>query len=640
MRALNLGIVAHVDAGKTSLTERLLHSTGVLDSVGSVDAGTTQTDSLALERERGITIRAAVATFAVDGTTVNLIDTPGHADFIAEVERSLHVLDGAVLVLSAVEGVQSQSVVLMRVLRRLGVPTLLFVNKIDRPGADPDAVLATIRARLTAGAVPMGRTRRAGSPEAAFVPYADGDEDFGGALADVLIEHDDALLAAYVDDDCAAPSALDLRAGLVAQVAAARVHPVFAGSAMTGAGIAELLGGIAGLLPPAGGDPSARASGAVFKVERRPRAGKVAYVRMFSGRVALRDRLQLGSGRAGTVTGLEVFEAGGAAVRHAVRAGEIALLSGLHDVQVGDYVGGAARPPAAAVFAPPMLETAVVARDPARTPALHAALGRLAEQDPLIDLRQDPGSGALLVSLCGEVQKEVIAHALAHDAGIDVEFRGTTTICIERPAGRGAAVERLGDASNPFLATLGLALEPGPGGSGLEVRLAVDVVEIPLYVYKTVDAFRAAMTEYASAALRRGPAGWEVRDCVVTVTDCGYSSPGTTAADVRKLTPQLLAAALRRVGTVICEPLHRFRLDVPGDALAAVLRLLARCRAVPRGPVRSGEWWTVEGDIPAAEVGRLRRGLGGRTRGAGVLETRFDRYEPVPAGVPSPGRPR
>ena len=145
-RTLNLGILAHVDAGKTTLTERLLFATGVIDEIGSVDAGTTQTDSLELERRRGITIRSAVVSFVVDGVTVNLIDTPGHPDFIAEVERVLSVLDGAVLVVSAVEGVQPQTRVLMRALQRLRVPTLLFVNKIDRGGADPDRVLAAIAA--------------------------------------------------------------------------------------------------------------------------------------------------------------------------------------------------------------------------------------------------------------------------------------------------------------------------------------------------------------------------------------------------------------------------------------------------------------------------------------------------------------
>src|SRR6186713_747433 len=144
MRLLNLGILAHVDAGKTSLTERLLYAAGVIDEIGSVDDGSTQTDSLALERQRGITIKSAVASFPVGGVTVNLIDTPGHPDFIAEVERALRVLDGAILVVSAVEGVQAQTRILMRTLRRLRVPTLIFVNKIDRAGAEDGRVLREI----------------------------------------------------------------------------------------------------------------------------------------------------------------------------------------------------------------------------------------------------------------------------------------------------------------------------------------------------------------------------------------------------------------------------------------------------------------------------------------------------------------
>jgi ribosomal protection tetracycline resistance protein len=155
-RTLNLGILAHVDAGKTTLTERLLYAAGVIDEIGSVDHGSTQTDYLALERQRGITIKAAVVSFAIDDVTVNLIDTPGHPDFIAEVERVLSVLDGAVLVVSAVEGVQSQTPLLMRALQRLKVPTLIFVNKIDRRGASDERVLHAIAERLTPAIVPMG----------------------------------------------------------------------------------------------------------------------------------------------------------------------------------------------------------------------------------------------------------------------------------------------------------------------------------------------------------------------------------------------------------------------------------------------------------------------------------------------------
>src|SRR4051794_34437051 len=166
---LNIGILAHVDAGKTSLTERLLYDTGAIARLGSVDGGDTQTDTGAIERQRGITVRTAVAAFSVGATRVNLIDTPGHPDFIAEVERTLGVLDGVVLVVSAVEGVQPQTRVLMRAVRRLGLPTVLFVNKIDRGGADPQRVLAEISAKLTPAAFPLGTVSGAGTPEARFV---------------------------------------------------------------------------------------------------------------------------------------------------------------------------------------------------------------------------------------------------------------------------------------------------------------------------------------------------------------------------------------------------------------------------------------------------------------------------------------
>src|ERR687885_705534 len=170
MRTLNLGILAHVDAGKTTLTERLLYSAGVIDEIGRVDDGTTQTDSLVLEQQRGITIKSAVVSFAIGDVTVNLIDTPGHPDFVAEVERVLSVLDGAVLVISAVEGVQARTRALMRTLQRLRIPTLLFVNKIDRGGAQYERVLQDIAEKLTPAIIPMGTASGLGARTALYAP--------------------------------------------------------------------------------------------------------------------------------------------------------------------------------------------------------------------------------------------------------------------------------------------------------------------------------------------------------------------------------------------------------------------------------------------------------------------------------------
>src|SRR5438067_280285 len=237
MRTLNLGILAHVDAGKATLTERLLYAAGVIDVPGSVDDGSTQTDSLALERRRGITIKSAVVSFVIGDVTVNLIDTPGHPDFIAEVERVLSVLDGAVLVVSAVEGVQAQTRVLMRTLRRLRIPTLVFVNKIDRRGARDEDVLRAMAQRLTPSLVPMGSTVGLGTRAGRFVP------GLGQQALDVLAEYDEVLLAAYVEgavsyDAVQGTVSYDrLRAALAAHTRQARVHPVYFGSAITGAGV-------------------------------------------------------------------------------------------------------------------------------------------------------------------------------------------------------------------------------------------------------------------------------------------------------------------------------------------------------------------------------------------------------------------
>jgi ribosomal protection tetracycline resistance protein len=483
---LNLGILAHVDAGKTTLTERLLYAAGVIDELGSVDHGSTQTDSLALERQRGITIRSAVVSFAVDDLTVNLIDTPGHPDFIAEVERVLNVLDGAVLVVSAVEGVQAQTRVLMRTLQRLRIPTLVFVNKIDRGGADDGRVLTAISENLDPAIIAMGSVSGLGTRAAEFTPSTAADAGFTSRLVDLLTGHDDGLLAAYVDDQTSV-SYRRLRGELADQTGRALVHPVFFGSAVTGAGVASLTAGIRELLPAASGDAGGPVSGAVFKVERGPAGEKIAYARLFSGTVRVRERLRFGRGHEAKVTAISVFDRGSAVQRPAIAAGQIGRLWGLGEIRVGDRLGVPGTTAPEHHFDPPTLETVVVPSRPADRGALHLALTCLAEQDPLIDLRQDDLRQEVSVSLYGEVQKEVIGATLANDFGLEVGFRETTTICIERPIGAGAAVERLHKAPNPFLATVGLRVEPAAAGAGVRFQIEAELGSMPLAFFAAVE---------------------------------------------------------------------------------------------------------------------------------------------------------
>jgi small GTP-binding protein len=250
MKIVNIGIVAHVDAGKTSLTERILFETNVIDAIGRVDQGNTQTDSLDLEKRRGITIKASVVSFFVQDLKINLIDTPGHADFIAEVERSFSVLDGAILVISAVEGIQAQTKFLMALLMKLGIPTIIFVNKIDRRGAQSHTLVKQIKEKLTECVIPLYTPENIGTKQAFIVgnSFSIGrDQAFLEECIGLVALNDEQLLEAYVNEEKVIEE--QVKSSLTSQIRDAKLYPIFFGSAMTGIGVAEPLTGVAVFFP-------------------------------------------------------------------------------------------------------------------------------------------------------------------------------------------------------------------------------------------------------------------------------------------------------------------------------------------------------------------------------------------------------
>ncbi|WP_171162304.1 translation factor GTPase family protein [Streptomyces sp. I05A-00742] len=630
---LNIGILAHVDAGKTSLTERLLFDAGVIDRLGSVDAGTTRTDTGDIERRRGITVRSAVASFTVDGLHVNLIDTPGHSDFIAEVERALGVLDGAVLVLSAVEGVQAQTRILLKSLRRLGLPTLIFVNKTDRTGAREAETLAGIRARLTPRVVPMNTVHAIGTRDARTLPCSFDDPAFRERVAETLAEDDDALLADLVEDRI--PDAGRLRAGLADRTARGLLHPVYFGSAHSGQGVDALTDGIARWLPPARGDDAGAPAGTVFAVERGANGEKTAYLRLFSGSLARRDRITLHRRTAdgttgeltGRVTALEVVGAPPAAA-HRLVPGGIARLRGLPGVRVGDRLGsvqgdGGAGPQ----FAPPGLETVVRPRNPDDTPRLYAALAALADQDPLIGTRPLPDGAGTSVLLYGEVQKEIIAATLSEEFGVDAVFEESRTVFRERPTGTGRAYEGIDRHRTPaFWATIGLRVSPGAPGSVIVYRRETELGAIPL-------GFDRAIEETTRHTLQQGLYGWPVTDCVVTLTHSGYASPVSTGTDFRSLTPLVLMRALSEAGTQVHEPCHAYELEVPADVLSAATGLLAEHGARIRDTEPGSGTWVVKGTVPVRRVAAVERRLPALSRGEALW------WSAPTNDLPCPGTP-
>lgn len=634
MEHLSLGVLAHVDAGKTTLTERLLFEAGAIPRLGNVDDGTTQTDSLPLEQQRGITIKSAVAVFLLRGLTVNLIDTPGHPDFIAEVERALAVLDGAILVVSGTDGVQPQTQLLMRVLERLGIPTLLFVNKLDRPNADFEGTFEEIRRRLTARALRMGVLERPGSTEVTFRAASPADPGFAAEALPLLAEQDDDLLGAYLSGR--APDGEDLWRELARWTKAGAVHPVYGGSARTGAGVTAMMAALGPLLAqPAARDRAPTAQ--VFKVERLRSGERVAIARVRGGAIRARDRLAVNGGELEAVTAIEVAEVGGWRRRAEVGVGQIARLHGL-SARIGDLLGAAgASRPVQHHLASPMLESVVRPRHRSAARALSAALQQLAEQDPLIEVRLD-AFGELVVSLFGEVQRGVLASTIADGYGIEVEFDEARPVCVERPAATGSGVERLADLDNPFSATLAMTVEPSRPASGIEVHVRAPTQRLPLHIYKSREKFAAALTALVVEALEVGNYGWRVTDCIVTLTDCEYlvadgpRPPGkadTTARDIRGLAPVVVRQAIRDAGSVVCEPIACLDLELPSESLSPTLTMLGRLGGAVDVPEIAGRLATVRAYVRVARLQEARRRLVDATGGYGVVEVALARYEPV-----------
>jgi ribosomal protection tetracycline resistance protein len=424
-----------------------------------------------------------------------------------------------------------------------------------------------------------------------------------------------------------------LRRALRRLTRAGVVHPVVLGSARTGVGVPELIDVVTGLLTPdptgASAPDDGSTSAQVFKVEHDEAGRRVCTVRVRTGALAVRDRVHLGPHRSGVVTALRVFEPGGPVPRDRVVAGQVARVSGLAAARVGDRLGTGDQPPAAPAFPPPALQTTVVAHDPAQQETLRRALVELADVDPLIRLRPDPRPGALRIDVYGEVQREVIAETLASEHGVVADFSPPTAACVERPAGPGRAVRRMGDPGHHRVVTLGVLVEPAAPGSGVTVVVAAERLTLPLHVYGTVAGLRTALRDHVEDALTAGPRGWPVTDLVVTLVESGYPPAGPAPADVRHTFVTVVREALRVAGTVVCEPVDRFRLETPAETVASVTGLLARHRGLPETTLLRGGTAVLTGTVPSAEVDSVRVALPTAAHGLAVLESALDHYAPV-----------
>lgn len=631
----NVGIVAHVDAGKTTTTEHMLFESGRIRSLGRVDAGTAATDWMDVERERGISVRAATTVFQWKDCIINLIDTPGHVDFSSEVERSLRVLDGAVLIVSAVEGVQAHTETLWNALRTLRIPTLVLINKMDRVGADAERVIEEMKKYLSPDMIPVQQYE--GSDELFHrIKGLWEHQENGGILRTTdaslpydtvlerLAEHDESLLDAFINGDMVSDSLLVER--LIGLTHEAKVYPVLFGAASKGLGIQELMNALVEYVPAPAGKPEEPLSGVVFRLERDKVMGKIAMVRLYGGRIQNRDvirntTLDLDE----KVTQIRKVHAGHHEDVGMLEAGDIAGVCGLSRVRIGDIIGSEASVPPAHRLTLPLLTVQVSPAQTADYPQLVAALQELSDEDPLLDLQWHQEERELHIKIMGPIQLEVLTHLLQSRFGLQAVFGQPTIIYKETPmqAGFGFVAYTM---PKPCWAILKFHIEPGPRGSGLVYHSMVKSE-------KLLPGYQNEVARRVPEALQQGLRGWEVTDLKVTLVEGEHHVWHTHPLDFVLATPMGIMDGLANTGTALLEPYLHFRITAPQEANGKIMHELTLMRAVFDYPVITGERFAVEGTVPAAASLDFPVKLSTLTGGRGTFTTRFDGYRECPPGT-------
>ncbi|MEA3346143.1 MAG: elongation factor G [Chloroflexota bacterium] len=670
-RTRNIGIIAHIDAGKTTTTERVLFYTGRTYRLGNVDEGTTVTDWMEQERERGITITAAATTCYWRDHQINIIDTPGHIDFTAEVQRSLRVLDGGVVVFDAVAGVEPQSETVWRQADRYDVPRICFVNKMDRVGADfwhtIDMIEERLKAHPLAVQVPIGVedsfkgvvdliTQRAWvytdelgtEPEQIAVP-----SELGGLVAEkreLLVERiadtDDELTLKYLEGEKITPQ--ELRAALRQATLNGQLVPVLCGSALRNKGVQPVLDAVVDYLPSPlevppiiGQDPDSddevicRAdveepfAGLIFKIATDPYAGRLAYLRVYSGSLTSGDRvLNSAKEKMERVSRLVRMHADDRENIETVYAGDIAAVLGFEDTFTGETVCSSKRPVILEniTFPKPVISVAIEPRTQADQAKMAEALRKLEEEDPTFQMRMEEETGQTLISGMGELHLEVLVDRLLR------EFRVGANVGKPQVAYR-ETITRKARAEGRFIRQSGgrgqyghvwLEVEPTDSGEGFVFEDKIHRGDIP-------KEFIPAVQEGVEEAMEDGVlAGYPLVDIKATLVDGSYHEVDSSEMAFRIAGSRALREAVRRADPALLEPVMSLEVVVPEDFLGEVLANLNSRRARITGfQPRSDGLQSIHAYAPLTEMFGYATQLRSMTQGRGTFTMEFEYYNQV-----------
>ncbi len=621
----NIGILAHVDAGKTTITENFLFLAGQTKKLGSVDDGTTQTDFMAVERERGISVRSSNTTFEWEGVKINLIDTPGHVDFSADVERVLRVLDCAILVVSAVEGVQAHTETLWNALQNLKIPTIIFINKIDRAGSDVELVINEIKKELTDKLAILYDVIAEASNES-DINLVWSEEKKNEEVIETIANTNEAVLEKYLEEENISFSELDK--SLINAVNYCKIYPVLMGSAKKSLGVEELLNSITRYLPGPKSDENKPLSALVYKITHEKTMGQIAHVKIFNGEIKNRETIKNASQEINEkVTQVRKLISNKFEDIGEVRAGDIAGICGLQNAKVGDVLGNFSDVlPEDISLRTPLLTVQVKPARPAGGaendkdyPALAEALQELSKEDPALDfewLREDK---ELHVKIMGWIQIEVLEKILENRFSIKAKFDDPTVIYKETPTKKGEGFVRYW-MPKPCWAIMKFLIEPNERGNGV-------VYESKISVNDVHQKYQNEVERTIPNGMRQGIKGWEVTDLKITLIEGEDHQVHSNPGDFIVATPMGIMDGLTNTGTALLEPLISFKISATEDLLGAITSDITQMRGTFESPEMGNGKFILNGILPVSTSLDFPVRLSSRSGGKAKISTKFHGYQ-------------
>jgi ribosomal protection tetracycline resistance protein len=617
----NIAILAHADAGKTSITEQMLLLGGLLKKAGNVDNGSAFTDFLPVEKERGISVRSTQVAFSWKGIQINLIDTPGHVDFSSDVERALYAIDGAILVISAVEGVQAHTESLFLALKNANIPFIIFINKIDRTGADVERVLDEIKKELKLDPFVMQQCINESEPNVSISRRWSNEKTDNELLERVVATHED-LLNAYFEGTLPGFEELDQQVKNLVHFR--QMVPLLFGSAKYEMGLDILLDAVISYLPPPCGDPSNALSALVYGIEHDRIMGKVALVRVLEGKISTREVLKnVRTAEDSKVVQVRKVLPGKHEETGLVEAGNIAGLCGLSNVRIGDYLGSApAQLPPAIRIQQPLFIVQVKAINEKDYPALAAALQELSEEDPLLGFEWLREEAELQLNMMGWIQIEVMEKILLDRFSIDARFENPTVIYKETPSSTAEGFVRYW-MPKPCWAILKFLIEPAERGSGVQYSSAIGVNDV-------LQKYQNEVERTIPEALKQGIKGWEVTDLKITLVEGEDHEMHSRPGDFVIATPMGIMDGLVNTGTTFLEPVIRFRIQATEDLLGAITSDITRMRGSFESPEMDHGRFVLHGLLPVSTSLDYPVKLSSRSGGKARISTHFHGYQACP----------